>query len=110
MSYFCIVCFYDPDMKGRFTVDYIFSNLSKANQTLKEYIEAIETSDVDRRCWPVLYIAKLTITDEDEYYVYLDQTKKRLYLSAFEIENSPFMGRRLPLPAISDEIPTEYVV
>lgn len=106
--YFCIICFYDEEMKGRFTVDYIFTDMKKANIALKEYIDAIESDTEPRRCWPVLYVANITILLEDTYYVYLDQVKKRLYISLEELSKSPFIYRKLILPIVTDEMPEEY--
>lgn len=111
-TYFCIVCFYNKEMTGKFSVDFIFRDMKLANQTLKEYIETIElsSSDLERRCWPVLYVATISSIDEDEHYVYLDDVKKRLYISAYELDNSPFNGRRITLPVLSKTIPTEFIV
>lgn len=108
MLYYCIVCFYDSEMTGKFTVDFIFTDLKIASDTLKEYMEVIKTNEI-QRCWPVLYIAKTTIITDETYYVYLDQTKKRLYTSLYEIPNSPFNSRKLLLPAVSSSMPDEYL-
>lgn len=115
MHYFCIVCFYNAELTGKFTVDYIFTNMSKAQATLEDYIIAIENSEKEdptqaRRCWPELYIAQITPLVDEEYYVYLDQTKKRLYISLYQIENSPFLSRKLLLPDVSDIIPDEFIL
>lgn len=105
-SYFCIVCFYDSTMDGKFGVDYIFRDMKIALQTLKIYNDIIGADPANRKCWPIIYAAKLPNVVDDEYYVYLDPSKKRMHISAYPIENSPFNGRRIVFPHVDNSTPS----
>lgn len=104
-SYFCIVCFYNSEMDGKFGVDYIFHDMKTALTSLKMYNETLANLP-NRKCWPAIYATKLPPIGDDEYYVYLDQSKKRLHISAYPVEDSPFNGRRIALPMATGQIPT----
>ena len=103
-SYFCIVCFYDSTLDGKFGVDYMFRDMKMAIQTLKMYNDINEKND-NQKCWPVIYASKLPYVEDEEYYVYLDPSKKRMHISAYPVEDSPFNGRRIALPIVNTSIP-----
>jgi hypothetical protein len=93
-------------MDGKFGVDYIFRDMKTAIQTLKIYNDQNAQNPEKRRCWPVIYAAKLPMTENDDYYVYLDTSKKRLHISASAVDDSPFNGRRIALPLITNTVPS----
>lgn len=105
-SCFCIVCFYNEEMDDKFGVDFIFRDMKSAIETMKLYNDLNSKNIENKRCWPAIYAAKLPYIENDEYFVYLDTSKKRLYISATVIEDSPFNGRRIVLPMITNTIPT----
>lgn len=92
-------------MNGKFGIDFIFRDMKTALGTLKIYNDILGTNP-DRKCWPAIYASKLPSVEDDEYYVYLDPFKKRMHISAYPVDNSPFNGRRIVLPNPNNTVPS----
>lgn len=98
-----IVCFYNEKLTGPFTVDYIYRDKANAVKTIVSYIKK-SMSEEPRTYWPVLYETdSLSIQqgDCDDYHVYLDNTKKKLYIFVNQQNLKNLQYDKIPMPPIS---------
>lgn len=97
MVRYCIVCFYKPDMKGHFTVDYIFRDIKSALTKLKNLSGENEYFH--------LFISespRIMPGSVEDFHIYLDIQKKKLYICMNECSfNIDVLYEKLPLPPLS---------
>lgn len=106
---YCIVCFYDKEMMGKFTIDYVFRNSKLAFETLKEYNRLIELDEDNRSSWPQLYITTEEFPQyEEDSFITLDQHTKKLFMG--KKSGSGIVSCKVPIPPISTEVPDEFIV
>jgi len=97
------VCFYNEQLTGSFTVDYIYRDKAKAVKTIVSYIKK-SMSEEPRTYWPVLYETdSLNIQqgDCDDYHVYLDNAKKKLYIFVNQQNLKDLQYDKIPMPPLS---------
>ena len=74
---FCVVCFYNENCEGNFTIDYIYRDKLKAVKTAVNYRKKTE-KDETQKYWISMYStdSKMTqIGNTEDFYVYLDKEK-----------------------------------
>lgn len=94
MVYYCIVCFYNSNMEGPFTVDYIFKDMKKAFTQLKALSGEVH-----------LFISEspqIAPGDTEDFHVYLDIKSKKLYICITECEfTTEVLHDKIPLPPLN---------
>lgn len=101
--YYYIVCFYNEELSGNFTVDFIYSDMKTAFTTIKE-IQKDEEQQTPRNEWSVLYIydgKNVRPGDERDYNVYLDSTKKKIYIFCDYHQLDNLQHSLIPLPCVT---------
>jgi len=100
---YCLVCFYNEDLSGNFTIDYMFKDKKLALDTLIEYNKIISLN-VPRKEWMQIYFYEqlyIPNGDDEDYYVYLSTVDKKIKIFVNEQNlTEGYNFSKLPLPPI----------
>ena len=107
---YCVVCFYNENCDGNFTIDYIFRDKLKAVQTAVKYTK-FAMSEEKRKYWLFVYETDSKTAQPgsiEDFNVYLDHDKKKLYMFTGPQDLQKLKHSKIPLPSISTKVITEF--